>query len=260
MTLSVPNLEKVNAPDNGEAVPFSLGGAGAKASQSPCHPFSRRPGRRGFTLVELLLVIAILTILAGITLPAVASLVKTRSFGQTLASLGGTLDQARQYAIAQNTYVWVAFAMDANKVNVVVIASPDGTDSSPSWSGSPAAGSTVLVPIAKVQTFNLTTLVTPNGSSSARTVTPATLPSSVGQPLNDTAAFALTLPGQTSSTTFNYAVQFTPTGQVRNTDGAPVDLVEFAIQPQRGPGIVDIHNGAAVQINGLTGQTRIYRQ
>ena len=207
------------------------------------------------------MVIAILAILGGIAIPTFSSLLKSRSFDQTLASLSGTLEQARQYAVAQNTYVWVAFAMDTTKIEVAVFASPDGTDSSTTWSGSPAAGSATLVPIAKIQTFNYTTLVSPNGSSSARTVIPVTPPTSVGQPLNNsTTSFSITLPGQSSPTNFNYALQFTPSGEARIQDGAPVDLVEFAVQPQKGTGVVDTRNGAAIQVNGLTGQTRIYRQ
>ncbi len=227
--------------------------------QAAGEPPSRKL-RKAFTLVELLVVMAILTIIASIATPAVSSLLKGRSFDQTLAGLSGTLDQARQYAIAQNTYVWVAFATTSTQVNVVVFASPDGTDSNTSWTGSPSAGSGVLVPITRTQTFNLTTLVSPNGSLAARTVVPATLPSTVGQPLNSSASFTMPLPTQTASTTFNYALQFTPSGEARITDGAPVDLVEFAVQPQTAPGTANTQNGAVIQINGLTGQTRVYRQ
>jgi Tfp pilus assembly protein FimT len=213
--------------------------------------------------VELLTVLAIAAILAGLTLPALGSLMKARSFDQNLATLSGTLEQARQYAVAQNTYVWVAFALDsANaRVDVAVFASPDGTDSSTSWTGTPGAGSTTLVPIAKIQTFTFTNLVSPNGTSTARTVAPASIPSSVGQPLNNsTASFTITLPGQSSTTTFNYALQFTPSGEARIQDGTPVDFIEFAVQSMKAAGVTNAKNGAVIQVNGLTGENRIYRQ
>lgn len=214
----------------------------------------------GFTLVELLTVIAILVILAGLTVPAASSLLRSQSFNQTLATLNGTLDQARQYAIAQNTYVWVAFAQTGNQLDVAVVASPDGTDTTTNWTGSPAAGSPSLIPIAKLQMLNLTTLVSPNGTGTSRTVVPATPPTSVGQPLNNLVSFTMNLPGQSSPTTFNYALQFTPSGEARVVDGVPVDFVEFAVQPEKGPGVVDARDGAAIQVNGLTGQARVYRQ
>jgi prepilin-type N-terminal cleavage/methylation domain-containing protein len=238
--------------------PFDLS-EGAVPSTCPSRPAFRR---RGFTLVELLVVIAILAIIAGIAVPTVSSLLSGRAVDQTVTALSGTLEQARQYAVGQNTYVWVAFALDSvnSKVNVAVFASPDGTDSSTSWTGNPTAGSSTLVPIAKVQTFPLTALVSPNGTAGARTVVPATTPSTFGQPLNSSAAFTYNLPGQNTATTFNYALQFTPTGEARIADGTPVGLVEFAIEPDKGPGIVNTRNGAVIQINGLTGQNRIYRQ
>jgi Tfp pilus assembly protein PilE len=209
----------------------------------------------------MLVVIAILVILAALSIPAVSVLLKARTFDQTLATMSGNLEQARQYAVAQNTYVWVAFATSSTNVDMAVIASPDGTDTSPTWSGTVAAGSSTLIPVARIQTFGYTTLVSPNGASGSRTVNPATAPSTVGQPLNNsTASFSVNLPSQSAATSFNYALQFTPSGQARIQDGAPVDFIEFALQPQKAAGVVNAADGAVLQVNGLTGQTRVYRQ
>jgi uncharacterized protein (TIGR02596 family) len=64
---------------------------------------------KGFSLVELLVVLAIISILAVVTLPAISSL--TTSFNLTSATNGfvGTLNLGRQDAIAMNAAVEVRF-------------------------------------------------------------------------------------------------------------------------------------------------------
>jgi prepilin-type N-terminal cleavage/methylation domain-containing protein len=215
--------------------------------------------KKGFTLVELLIVIAIMAILAGLSVPALSALNRSGQAGLTFSKLSETLEQARQYAVAQNTYVWVAFSASPSslgtgtQLSIAVVASADGTDLASNWTSSVGPG-TNLVQVSKMQTFQLTELQTPGK------VTPATILAEVGQAINSTAKFSITLPGQNAATTFGQAIQFTPSGEARNTDGAPVDLVEFDVQPEKGPGIADPNNGAVFQVSGLTGETRIYRQ
>jgi prepilin-type N-terminal cleavage/methylation domain-containing protein len=212
----------------------------------------------GFTLVEMLTVIAIITVLAGLSVPALSALSRSGQVDVTFSKLTETLEQAREYAVAQNTYVWVAFYANTSlpasgtQLSLAVMASTDGTDAASNWTGT-VPGSN-LIQISKIQTFQLTELQAPG------TVTPATALSEIGQAVNSSASFSIVLPGQTSPTVFKNAIQFTPTGEARNADGTPVDLVEFDIQPEKGPGVVNPTNGAIFQVNGLTGETRLYRQ
>lgn len=72
-------------------------------------------------------------------------------------------------------------------------------------------------------------------------------------------AFSIRLPGQSATAAFTMAIEFQPTGEARNSD-SPINVLEFAMQPQKGNTVADPHHVAVVRINGLTGQTSVYRR
>ena len=69
------------------------------------------PGRSGagaaFTLVEMLVVMAIIVIVLGFSGPAVNSIRGGNDFSVSIGTLTGFFEQARAYAVANNTYVYV---------------------------------------------------------------------------------------------------------------------------------------------------------
>src|SRR5207244_2414716 len=97
---------------------------------------SQRERLGAFTLLELLVVIAIIAILMVLIAPAFTN-IKTGNDVTTAAyTIKGVLDQARTYAMANNTYTWVGF-YEENTVNP---ASPN--------SSTPAIGRVILSVVA----------------------------------------------------------------------------------------------------------------
>src|SRR6266478_4973724 len=111
---------------------------------------SRAVGRRGdrrraFTLIEMLVVMGIIAILMVLVAPAFTSLKSAGDVTNAAYGIQGLLDNARTYAKANNTYVFVGFAevdssVDSSvtpqvttgsapygRVAVAVVASKDGT-------------------------------------------------------------------------------------------------------------------------------------
>ena len=102
-------------------------------------------GSRGFTLIELLVVMAIIGILMVLVAPAFTNLKSAGDVTNAAYGIQGLLDNARTYAKANNTYVFVGFAeVDSSfdssvtpqvttgsapygRVAVAVVASKDGT-------------------------------------------------------------------------------------------------------------------------------------
>ena len=95
-----------------------------------------------FTLVEMLAVMGIIVLIIGVAAPVMNSLKGAGDVSKAVYDLAGTLDQARAYAMSNNTYVYVGFQeADATtsesapkqtdggvgRVSVVVFASKDGT-------------------------------------------------------------------------------------------------------------------------------------
>jgi prepilin-type N-terminal cleavage/methylation domain-containing protein len=92
--------------------------------------------RRGFTLVEMLVVIAIMVVLFSAGIPAVENLGASRGISSATSQISGALELAKSTAVARNTYVWVGFAnvgpnSDRNGETCIgIMMSKDGTKSS----------------------------------------------------------------------------------------------------------------------------------
>jgi prepilin-type N-terminal cleavage/methylation domain-containing protein len=90
--------------------------------------------KKGFSLIELLVVMAIIALLAASTGPAISGLMGAGTVDKAIGDLSGTLKQARAYAMANNTYVRVVIgsAVPAGelqpKLVVVSLYSLDGTE------------------------------------------------------------------------------------------------------------------------------------
>lgn len=65
--------------------------------------------RHAFTLVELLVVVAIIFVLMLLLAPAFTSLKSAGDLTSAAYTITGALEQARTYAMANNTYAWVGF-------------------------------------------------------------------------------------------------------------------------------------------------------
>ena len=66
--------------------------------------------RHAFTLVEMLVVMAVIVVLIGICAPVVTALKNAGDVTRTVYDLAGLLEQSRAYAMGNNTYVYVGLA------------------------------------------------------------------------------------------------------------------------------------------------------
>jgi Tfp pilus assembly protein FimT len=217
-------------------------------------------GSRAFALVELLVVIALMIILTSISLPALSSMSKSQRMNQTVTEVGGVLEQARQYAIAQHTYVWVVFhtrVVDGlDRVYVSIVASRDGTD--PGVYGNVPSTSFELV--SKVKSFQQIQLKEA-GAFTASQVTSLPLTPVVTSlnALSTTTTFNIQLPGDSTRSPFSQTLVFTPSGEAQN-GGSPIDIIEFALEPAQNKTLSNPDNVAVVRLNGITGQAFVYRR
>src|SRR2546421_468490 len=95
----------------------------------------------GFTLIEMMVVIAIIAILMALIAPAFTSLKGASDVTSAAYTIKGVLDQARTYAMANSTYTWVGFYEEnvsnpsspnsstpkIGRVVMSIVASNDGT-------------------------------------------------------------------------------------------------------------------------------------
>lgn len=229
----------------------------------------KRPRSKGFTLVELLVVMAMIAILSFLAIPAISSLLGSENVSRHVAELSDLMEVAREYATANNTYVWVAFYPSTSpngvsSVSVAALASNDGTDPS---SGNWPAYSYGTVPNAQISLISkILTLqqisILGAGSVSVDTLPPTPVITSPDPghsfAMYPAGFFSLVLPGTSTPLTFTNAIEFLPSGQVRNSS-SPIAVIDLDVEPLKG-NVPDTKNVVVLRINGLTGQTVVYRQ
>src|SRR4029077_13086713 len=115
---------------------------------------------RGFTLIELLFVTAIIGSLMILVAPAFTSIRSSGDVTNTAYTIKGVLEQARNYAMANNTYVWIGFYEE------------DGSAPSATPTATPGTGRLV---ISIAASKDGTTVYNPNSSSNPDLIDPARL-------------------------------------------------------------------------------------
>lgn len=283
-------------------------------------PQTRLPSSRGlflrstaFTLLELLAVMATMAVMMALIVPAFSGIKGAHEVTRAAYDVAGILEQARTYAIANNTYVWVGFFEEdgtkssaqpatvgnGGRIVLSVVASQDGSrysdatidDNTPAAFGAGAASNPVkLTQINKLVKLDGIRMVAVNAAGSnvpERPDVPAAY--QVGEPQsqppgNANGAFALHVDASSKNPTsfvfplgsaspqytFSKIIEFNPRGEaskiVENvfTGPGPQNAIEIALQPMRGNAIDPKYMGqtkaaAAIQVEGLTGQVRMFR-
>lgn len=93
------------------------------------HPMPRRPAARGFTLIELMITVAILVILAAVATPSMTKLIATQRVKSAAGDLHMALLKTRSEAIKRNAAVTLKAATGGwgSGWTVVDPANPSGT-------------------------------------------------------------------------------------------------------------------------------------
>jgi len=245
--------------------------------------------RSAFTLIELLTVMAIIAILVALSVAAMTALKTAGDITKAANDISGALEEARAYAIANNTYAWAGFFEEdgsqpstqpatagIGRIVVALVASNDGTCiyNSVAVTASPTTAAPLnpgqllqIIPLFKINNMHLATFSDGSGGGNTFPTRPP-----IG---SNEARIGATSPTLASVTTFPYpfvgstqytftkAIQFSPRGEAR------VDNVTYSVQPNIEIGLQDTHGNAldansqnlvAIQIAGIGGNVTNYRK
>jgi prepilin-type N-terminal cleavage/methylation domain-containing protein len=255
-------------------------------------PASRRHSlsqSRAFSLIELLVSMAIITILASLTSASIAGIGSANALSNSASDLGDILAQARTYAMGNDTYVYVGLeelnatppdnTAGVGRVAVAVVGAEGGTRPYGNTPGPLSdTGSTPVVLIARPQVFNnlhiaYATDLT-NGNMATRPASSTAGFVDLGNVMNtgegkSTVTFQWPLSGPAKYTFDQVVIEFNPQGTARFQTQSTVtstvpSYLELPLLPAHGTviptgAVLARANEAALQIDGMTGVVQTYR-
>jgi type II secretory pathway pseudopilin PulG len=230
-----------------------------------------------------MVVIAIMVVVAAFIAPAFTALKGACDVTSAAYTIKGVLDQARTYAMANNTYVWVGFYeenttdtaptsttppyLGKGRVLLAVVYSQDGTSTL-------AVSPPQIGKLTKIEGIHLTDigpppsptpLPTPEASSLAAR---SGLPYTSGSPSTD---YQNRISSDDAHSPFNFTVQgytfyktirFGPRGEANiNSTYSLKNVAEIGLRPTHGTTVDTITlNVVAIQFSGVGGTVKIYRR
>lgn len=204
----------------------------------------------GFSLMELLVVMAIMSMLVAFSGPLVSTLAGANSVDKAVTDLSRTLEQARVYAMAHNTYVRVGFGTVAKSSTrpaplfvVYSIYAADGTLDKP---GAADMTSNVTWPAVNrpliLNNFNPDTAL-----GTASDITPDT---------TDVPPFSRKV-GDIGTVNFSGCIQFSPSGTARVQLSTYPRFIKVALDR---PVPMNGKNPFVIRLTALTGSIEILRK
>ena len=217
----------------------------------------------------------LLILMTALALP-IANIQNARSLTKATADMAGTLEAARAYSMANNTYVWVGIA-EANaaeleskvpqtdgigRIALAVVASKDGTRN-PAASNLTATSGLKQFENVHIGIFNGGTSV-PAGEGAMRR--PGIFDNNyvLGAVPASTPYFSWPMTGAPKYY-FKQAINFAPSGVARLADSDDIgQYFEIGLQPTRGNVVNPQSNAlygnrAAIQVDCMTGAVHIYK-